>query len=64
MSFTDLGLAPVILSALNQAGFTAPTSVQAAAIPPALAAAYAPRLNPSTSLRDCLLLPLVTRLSS
>jgi len=37
MSFTDLGLAPVILSALKQAGFTTPTSVQAAAIPLALA---------------------------
>jgi len=37
MSFTDLGLAPVILSSLKTAGFDTPTSVQAAAIPLALA---------------------------
>jgi superfamily II DNA/RNA helicase len=36
MSFQDLGLAPAILSALNEAGFTEPTSVQAAAIPLAM----------------------------
>jgi superfamily II DNA/RNA helicase len=36
MSFEDLGLAPAILSALNEAGFTSPTPVQAAAIPMAL----------------------------
>ncbi|PWF22226.1 DEAD/DEAH box helicase [Corticimicrobacter populi] len=36
MSFEDLGLAPVLLSALREAGFTAPTSVQQASIPPAL----------------------------
>jgi len=37
MSFADLGLAPVILSSLNKAGFAEPTSVQAAAIPLAMA---------------------------
>jgi len=37
MSFADLGLAPVILSSLQKAGFTDPTSVQAAAIPMAMA---------------------------
>ncbi len=36
MSFESLGLAPALLSALHDAGFTAPTSVQACAIPPAL----------------------------
>jgi len=37
MSFAELGLAPTLLSALSDAGFTTPTSVQAAAIPQALA---------------------------
>ena len=37
MSFESLGLAPTILTALQQAGFAAPTPVQAAAIPQALA---------------------------
>jgi len=35
--FSSLGLAPALLSAVQQAGFTEPTSVQAAAIPKALA---------------------------
>jgi len=35
--FSALGLAPALLSAVQQAGFTKPTSVQAAAIPKALA---------------------------
>lgn len=37
MSFDTLGLAPTLLSAVLKAGFTEPTSVQAAAIPMALA---------------------------
>ncbi|SAI67283.1 ATP-dependent RNA helicase [Bordetella ansorpii] len=37
MSFAELGLAPTLLSALSDAGFTTPTSVQASAIPQALA---------------------------
>ncbi|MGB3287681.1 MAG: DEAD/DEAH box helicase [Burkholderiaceae bacterium] len=37
MSFETLGLAPTLLSAVLKAGFTEPTSVQAAAIPRALA---------------------------
>ncbi len=37
MSFDTLGLAPTLLSAVLKAGFTEPTSVQAAAIPKALA---------------------------
>ncbi len=37
MSFESLGLAPSILSAIAQAGFTEPTGVQSAAIPQALA---------------------------
>ncbi|WP_454692278.1 DEAD/DEAH box helicase [Achromobacter aloeverae] len=37
MSFESLGLAPTLLSALEAAGFNAPTPVQAAAIPQALA---------------------------
>jgi len=37
MSFAELGLAPALLSALSDAGFTTPTSVQASAIPQALA---------------------------
>ena len=37
MSFETLGLAPALLSAVQEAGFTTPTSVQAAAIPQALA---------------------------
>ncbi|MBV7485527.1 DEAD/DEAH box helicase [Bordetella sp. BOR01] len=37
MSFETLGLAPALLSALQDAGFSAPTAVQAAAIPQALA---------------------------
>ncbi|SUA56801.1 ATP-dependent RNA helicase rhlE [Oligella ureolytica] len=36
MSFESLGLAPVLLDALNKAGFTQPTEVQAKAIPAAL----------------------------
>jgi superfamily II DNA/RNA helicase len=37
MSFESLGLAPALLSALQEAGFDTPTSVQAAAIPQAMA---------------------------
>ncbi|NLZ11240.1 MAG: DEAD/DEAH box helicase [Alcaligenaceae bacterium] len=37
MSFENLGLAPTLLSAVSKAGFSAPTAVQAAAIPQALA---------------------------
>ncbi|OZI68178.1 DEAD/DEAH box helicase [Bordetella genomosp. 1] len=37
MSFADLGLAPTILSALQEAGFQEPTPVQAAAVPKAIA---------------------------
>ncbi|PNM91755.1 DEAD/DEAH box helicase [Achromobacter xylosoxidans] len=37
MSFENLGLAPALLSALQDAGFTTPTTVQASAIPQALA---------------------------
>lgn len=37
MTFDTLGLSPALLSALNEAGFSTPTSVQAAAIPQALA---------------------------
>jgi len=37
--FSSLGLAPALLSAVEQAGFTEPTSVQAAAIPKALTGA-------------------------
>ncbi|NYT38093.1 DEAD/DEAH box helicase [Allopusillimonas soli] len=37
MSFENLGLAPNLLSAIQKTGFTDPTSVQAAAIPKALA---------------------------
>src|SRR5690606_11517936 len=37
MSFDTLGLAPTLLSAVLKTGFTEPTSVQAAAIPKALA---------------------------
>jgi len=36
MSFTELGLAPAIVGALTEAGFTEPTPVQARAIPLAL----------------------------
>lgn len=36
MSFESLGLAPVLLDALNKAGFTQPTEVQSKAIPAAL----------------------------
>lgn len=36
MSFDSLGLSPVILAALNKAGFTEPTPVQTAAIPKAI----------------------------
>lgn len=36
MSFESLGLAPVLLGALNKAGFTQPTEVQSTAIPAAL----------------------------
>jgi len=39
MPFASLGLAPALLSAVQQAGFTEPTSVQAAAIPKALTGA-------------------------
>lgn len=37
MSFDSLGLAPALLSSLAKAGFSEPTAVQSAAIPPALA---------------------------
>lgn len=36
MSFESLGLSPILLSALDRAGFTEPTPVQAAAIPRAM----------------------------
>ena len=34
--FTDFGLAPPVLRALSEAGYTAPTPIQAQAIPPAM----------------------------
>ncbi|HUH31461.1 MAG TPA: DEAD/DEAH box helicase, partial [Rhodanobacter sp.] len=37
MSFDSLGLAPALLRALAEYGYTEPTPIQAAAIPPALA---------------------------
>src|SRR5271163_5240162 len=37
MSFRDLGLDPKILQAVQEAGYTEPTPIQAAAIPPILA---------------------------
>ena len=36
MSFDSLGLSPVLLRALAEQGYTAPTPIQAAAIPVAL----------------------------
>ena len=36
-SFTDLGLSPKVLSAVEAAGYTTPTPIQLGAIPPALA---------------------------
>ena len=35
-SFQDLGLNPLLLSALEQAGHVTPTPIQAQAIPPAM----------------------------
>jgi len=37
MSFQALGLAPKILQAVKEAGYTEPTPIQTAAIPPILA---------------------------
>ncbi len=37
MSFASLGLAPALLRAVREQGYHAPTAVQAAALPPALA---------------------------
>jgi superfamily II DNA/RNA helicase len=37
MSFADLGLHPLVLKSLDSEGYTTPTPVQAASIPPALA---------------------------
>ncbi|PWW14425.1 MULTISPECIES: DEAD/DEAH box helicase [Pseudidiomarina] len=37
MSFSDLGLAPEVLSVLNEQGYTSPTPIQQQAIPPVLA---------------------------
>lgn len=37
MSFDSLGLAPALLSSIERTGFTTPTPVQMAAIPPAMA---------------------------
>jgi len=37
MSFDSLGLAPALLSSIQETGFTTPTPVQLAAIPAALA---------------------------
>ncbi|MEZ5891814.1 MAG: DEAD/DEAH box helicase [Parvularculaceae bacterium] len=36
MSFADLGLSPKLLEAITAAGYTNPTPIQTAAIPPAL----------------------------
>ena len=36
MSFQNLGLAPALLRALTEQGYTEPTPIQSAAIPPAL----------------------------
>lgn len=37
MSFASLGLAPALLRAVREQGYHAPTAVQSAALPPALA---------------------------
>src|SRR5438477_3322543 len=36
MQFSELGLSPKVLEAVEKAGFTTPTAIQAGAIPPAL----------------------------
>ena len=36
MTFADLGLSPTLLEAVESAGYTVPTDIQAQAIPPIL----------------------------
>ena len=36
MTFSSLGLAPALLNAITETGYSTPTAIQTAAIPPAL----------------------------
>jgi superfamily II DNA/RNA helicase len=64
MSFNDLALHPLVLNALTEGGYTEPTPVQAAAIPPALAGRdILATAQTGTGKTAAFLLPSLTRIA-
>ncbi|MGE5515638.1 MAG: DEAD/DEAH box helicase [Bacteroidota bacterium] len=65
MSFSDLSLHPLVLNALIEGGYTDPTAVQAAAIPPALEGRdVLATAQTGTGKTAAFLLPSLTRLAN
>src|SRR5262249_21100864 len=63
MSFSNLGLSPKVLSAVEAAGFATPTPIQHKTIPPAIARPDVPRIaQTGTGKQGPFVLPLLTRL--
>ncbi|MHA6288462.1 DEAD/DEAH box helicase [Maricaulis sp. CAU 1757] len=64
MTFAELGLSPKLLDAINDAGYTEPTPIQAGAIPPALAGRDVLGIaQTGTGKTASFTLPLIERLS-
>ena len=64
MTFADLGLSPKLLAAIETAGYTEPTPIQAGAIPPALAGKDVLGIaQTGTGKTASFTLPLIERLS-
>jgi len=64
MPFSRLGLAPAILAALKEAGYTEPTPIQSASIPPILAGKDLIGIaQTGTGKTAAFVLPMLTRLS-
>ena len=65
MSFSALGLDPKILQAVKEAGYTEPTPIQAAAIPPILAGHDLIGIaQTGTGKTAAFTLPMLTRLAA
>jgi superfamily II DNA/RNA helicase len=63
LSFSDLGLSPKVLSAVNDAGYTQPTPIQAGAIPHALQGKDVLGIaQTGTGKTAAFVLPMITRL--
>jgi superfamily II DNA/RNA helicase len=62
MSFDSLGLAPEIMKAINEVGYTEPTPIQAEAIPEVLAVTCSALHKPAPAKLPAFTLPMIHRL--